>query len=82
MGKGREMRMKRHFAWSDEHTMQCLDDVALSCTFETCMVLWISATSINSIKYLDIKYLANPNDNAWIKEKESYEGMHTSTLLK
>ena len=39
VGGGGQMRTDRHFACGDGHTMQCADDVLLSCTFETCMVL-------------------------------------------
>lgn len=30
--------------------IQCADDVLLSCTLETCMVLGTNVTSVNSIK--------------------------------
>ena len=42
--------IERNFAWSDGRTMQCADDVLLSCGLGTCMVLQISVTPINSIK--------------------------------
>ena len=34
----------------DGCTMQCVDNVLLSCTLETCMVLQTNVTPINSIK--------------------------------
>ena len=37
--KGEEWGQKRDFAQGDGHTMQCADDVLLSCTLKTCMVL-------------------------------------------
>ena len=36
--KGRKWGWKET-AWSNGHTMQCADDILLSCTLETCMVL-------------------------------------------
>ena len=31
--------MERDFAWGGGHMTQCADDVLLSCTLETCMIL-------------------------------------------
>ena len=31
--------IERDFAWADGNMMQCADDVLLSCTLKTCMVL-------------------------------------------
>ena len=42
--------MERDFILGKGHTMQCADDVLLSCTLETCMVLLINVTPINSKK--------------------------------
>ena len=39
----------RDFAWGDGPTMQH-EDVSLSCTMETCVVLGTDVTPINSIK--------------------------------
>ena len=44
------MGMERDLTLGGEHTMQCADDVLLSCTLETCMVLLTNVTPINSIK--------------------------------
>ena len=43
------MGMERDLTLGGEHTMQCADDVLLSCTLETCMVLLINVTPINSV---------------------------------
>ena len=42
--------MERDSTWGKGHTMQRADDVLLSCTLETCMVLQTNVTPINSIK--------------------------------
>ena len=42
--------MERDFIWDDGRMVQHADDVLLSCTLETCMVLQINFTPINSIK--------------------------------
>ena len=43
-----ENRDERDFAWGNGHTMQCADDILLSCPLETCMVLQSNVTPINS----------------------------------
>ena len=51
MGKwGLEMEMERDFAWDDGHTLQCANNVLLSYTLETCMVLLTNLIPTNSIK--------------------------------
>ena len=45
-----EIGTEKDFAWGDGCTIQCTDDVLLSCTLETCMVLRTNVTPINSIK--------------------------------
>ena len=44
------MGMERDFTLGDGGTMLCADDVLLSCTLETCMVLLTNITPINSTK--------------------------------
>ena len=44
------MGMKRDFTLGDGHTMQYADDVLLSCTLETCMILLPNVPPKNSIK--------------------------------
>ena len=44
------MGTERDLIWGSERTMQCADDVLLTCTLETCMLLLTSVTLINSIK--------------------------------
>ena len=44
------MGTERDFAWGAGCTVPCADDVLLSGMLETCMVLQINATPINSIK--------------------------------
>lgn len=39
---------ERDFAWGGRHTMQCADDILLSCVLGTCMVLQTNIISINS----------------------------------
>ena len=48
--KERKMGMEKDYAWGDGCLIQCTDDVLLSCTVETCMVLQTNVTPINSIK--------------------------------
>ena len=50
IGGGGQMGMKRDFAWGYGHMLKCADDVLLSCTPETYMVLQTNVTPINSIK--------------------------------
>ena len=45
-----KMGTERNFAWGSGHTVQCADAVLLSCTLDTCMILWTNVISINSIK--------------------------------
>ena len=45
----RGQRAERNLPLGGEHTMQRADDVLQSCTPETCMVVLINFTSINSI---------------------------------
>ena len=52
--------MERDFAMDDGFAMQCEDDVLLSCTLETCMILWTNVTPINSIKKEKETNLAYP----------------------
>ena len=47
--KGGKVGIERDFAWGDGHMIQCADDVLLSYTFETCLVLHTNVTPINSI---------------------------------
>ena len=42
--------MKRDFTLGDGHMMQCADDVWVSFTLETCMVLLTNGTPISSVK--------------------------------
>ena len=44
------MKMERDFAGRDRPTVQCAEDVSLSCTLETWMALSSGVTPINSIK--------------------------------
>ena len=44
------MGVERDFTLGDGCTMQCADDVLVSCTLESCMVLGTNVTPINSIK--------------------------------
>ena len=37
-GQSGGMEVERAFAWGDGHTMQCADDILLSCTPATCTV--------------------------------------------
>ena len=53
VGKGGKMRMERDFVLGNGRTMQCADDVLLSCTLETCMVLLTNVAPINSIKRIN-----------------------------
>ena len=39
LGQGGQVGMERDFAMDDGFAMQCEDDVLLSCTLETCMIL-------------------------------------------
>ena len=39
VGKGEAMWIERNFTWGGGCMMQCADNVFLSCTLETCMVL-------------------------------------------
>ena len=48
-----EMGTERDFAFGNEHTMQCTDDVLLIRILETCMFFSTSVTPINSIKNID-----------------------------
>ena len=41
--------MDRDFAWGGRRAMQCVDDVLLSGTLESYMILWTNVTPINSI---------------------------------
>ena len=50
VGKGGDMGTERDFDGADGCTMQCADDVLLSCTLDTCMSLQTNVTPINSIK--------------------------------
>lgn len=49
-GKGGRGRGRKQTAWDDGHVMQGADGALLSCPFETCTVLQINVTSVNSIK--------------------------------
>lgn len=54
-GGGKQMRVgadatERDFAWSSKRTKPCAENVLLSGTFETCMVLQVNVSPINSIK--------------------------------
>ena len=61
VGKGwGEMEVEKEFAWGRRCTMQCADDVSLSCTLETCMILYTNVTPINLIKKRK-KHIINPN---------------------
>ena len=53
MGKGGQMETERDFAWGERHIILCADDVLLSCTLETCMVLLTNVAPINSIKRIN-----------------------------
>lgn len=44
------MGMERDIAWGDGHRMWYADDVLLSCTLETCIIVGANVTQINSIK--------------------------------
>ena len=48
--KGRIMAMERNFALGNGHMLQYADDVQMSCTLETCMVLWTNITPIIQLK--------------------------------
>ena len=49
------MGMGRDFIWDDGRMVQHSDDVLLSCTLETCMILQTNVTPINSISKNKIK---------------------------
>ena len=51
MNKEGIIGMKRDLILGGEHTMQCADDVLLSCILETCMVLLTSRTVILDLKH-------------------------------
>lgn len=42
----------------DKHTMQCVDNLSLSCILETCMVFLTNVSPINSIK-INFKKICN-----------------------
>ena len=48
--RGHKWEIEREFTWALRAWIQCTDDVLLSCTLATCMVLLTNVTPINSIK--------------------------------
>ena len=67
--KGWQKVTGRDLTLGNESTMQGADDVVLSCTLETCMVLLTNVTPINPIKILG----ASSNGPIGRKQESQYE---------
>ena len=63
------MGMEKDLTLGGEYMMHYTDDVLLSCTLETCMVLLTNVTPINPIKILG----ASSNGPIGRKQESQYE---------